>query len=149
VGAIIVLTPLMFTAWPAVSTAIVGAAAGMGFALRAASAERVEKTLRKVETDIENSDVVAEGMNRDERIIVQKDDVTIEFGRDARGRCTVCVIGENRTEKELKAIGEEIAGRVVQQYAYHKLVTELKRRNFSVVEEKVMQDQSIQVRVRL
>ena len=44
---------------------------------------------------------------------------------------------------------KEVAGRVVQQFAYHKLMTELKARQYNVVDESVDQDDSIQVRVRL
>jgi queuine/archaeosine tRNA-ribosyltransferase len=88
-------------------------------------------------------------MQRGMRIAMEKDGVHIEFGQDERGACTVCVTGAKKSERELRQIGEEVAGRVVQQFAYHKLMTELKRRNYSIVEEQVMQDQSIQVRVRL
>ncbi|HKQ48035.1 MAG TPA: DUF1257 domain-containing protein [Phycisphaerae bacterium] len=150
-GAILVLTPLVISAWPAVAAAIMGAAASMGFAVSAPTVEQEEEATRtnKIETEIENSEVVAEQMNRGEKVVITKDDITVEFGRDNRGACTVCVSGKGHSEKELHKIGEEIAGRVVQQYAYHKLMTELKKRNYSVVDEKVMQDQSIQVRIRL
>lgn len=149
-GACLVLTPLVVAAWPAVMSAVVGAAASMGYSVAGASTggEKVSRK-RKVETEIENSEVVSEGMARGESIVIQKDDITIEFGRDERGACSVCVTGEKHSEKDLKKIGEEIAGRVVQQYAYHKLVTELKQRNYSLVDEKVLQDGSVQVRVRL
>jgi len=38
---------------------------------------------------------------------------------------------------------------VVQQFAYNKLLTELKRRNYSVVDEQVLSDESVRLRVRL
>lgn len=148
-GAIIVLTPLVVSAWPAVAAAVMGAAASMGFSVPSPTVAEAKPRKRQVETEIENSEVVSDELQRGERITIQRGDIAIEFGRDHRGRCTVCVTGEAHSEKELKAIGEEVAGRVVQQFAYHKLMTELKRRNYSIVEEKVLQDQSIQVRVRL
>ena len=149
-GACLVLTPLVIAAWPTMMAAVLGGAASMGFTAVESASVR-EKVLKKkrVETDIENSEVVAEGMARGQKMVIQKGDITIEFGRDERGACTVCVTGEKHSDKELKKIGEEVAGRVVQQYAYHKLVTELKQRNYSLVDEKVLQDGSIQVRVRL
>ena len=148
-GAILVLTPLVVGAWPAVAAAIAGAAASMGFSAVGPSAPSAKQPRgKKVETEIENSELVAESLARGEKIVVQKGDLTIAFGQDERGACTVCVSGEKHSEKELKKIGQEVAGRVVQQYAYHKLVTELKKRNYSLVEEKVLQDQSIQLRVR-
>ncbi len=150
-GACIVVTPIIIAAWPAVAAAIAGAASSMGFAVVGDAAASLQKTSRRknVETEIENSDVVTEGMARGERITISKDDITIEIGRDERGACSVCVTGDKHTEKELKKIGQEVAGRVVQQYAYHKLMTELKKRNYSLVDEKALQDGSIQVKVRL
>ena len=149
-GACLVLTPLVIAAWPTMMAAVLGAAASMGFtAVESASIREKVPKKKRVETDIENSEVVAEGMARGQKMVIQKGDITIEFGRDERGACTVCVTGEKHSDKELKKIGEEVAGRVVQQYAYHKLVTELKQRNYSLVDEKVLQDGSIQVRVRL
>lgn len=149
-GAILVLTPLVVSAWPAVAAAIMGAAASMGFsASTPVLSEEEEARPTRVETEIENSEVVAEQMARGEKVVITKDDITVEFGRDARGACSVCVSGLNHSERELRKIGEEIAGRVVQQYAYNKLLTELKKRNYSVVDEKVLQDQSIQIRIRL
>ena len=43
----------------------------------------------------------------------------------------------------------DIAGRLVQQFAYHKLVTELRKRHYDVVEESVQHDQSIGQREEL
>lgn len=155
-GACLVLTPLVVAAWPTLAAAIVGAAASMGYAVNSLSSADLSTGApakvprkKKVETEIENSGVVAEGMVRGEKIVVHREGVTIEFGRDERGACSVCVTGEHLSERELKKIGAEVAGRVVQQFAYHKLMTELKQRNYSVVEEKSLQDGSIQVRVRL
>jgi len=148
-SAVIVLTPMVVCAWPAIASAIMGAAASMGFSLRGSALhEEKESRLRKVERDIEQSEVVADQLNPGEKIVVTRDDLTVEFGQDRRGRCTVCVSGLRHSEKELKRIGDEIAGRVVQQFAYHKLVTELKHRNYSVVEEEVLADQSVRLRIR-
>jgi len=92
---------------------------------------------------------VADGMAPGKTIVVQKGDITIEFGQDHRGKCTVCVSGDRHAEKELKRIGEEVAGRVVQQFVYHKLVSELKNRNYSVVDEEVLEDESVRLNIRL
>lgn len=150
-GAVLVLTPLVIANWTALSVAVASAAAAMGFAVGGVSEETRHRADREktVETEIENSEVIAEEMQRGMRIAMDKDGVHIEFGQDERGACTVCVTGTRKSERELRQIGEEVAGRVVQQFAYHKLMTELKRRNYSIIEEQVMQDQSIQVRVRL
>jgi len=149
-SAVIILTPLVVSSWPVIASAIVGAATSMGFTVRGPSLHEEKKTSRrKVETEIDNSEVVSDIMAPGDTIVVQKGDVSIKFGQDERGKCTVCVSGERYSEKELKKIGEEVAGRVVQQFAYHKLVTELKNRNYSVVEEEVLKDQSVRLRIRL
>lgn len=149
-GAVLVLTPLVVASWPAISAAVIGAAGAMGYAVGGMAGERnatVSKP-RTVETEIENSEIIAETLSRGLKIALDKDGVHIEFGQDERGACTVCVTGEGRSDRQLREIGEEVAGRVVQQFAYHKLMTELKKRSYSVIDEQVMQDQSIQVRVR-
>lgn len=149
-SAVVVLTPLVIASWPTISAAIMGAVAGMGFAVQGSTLHEEKRTgRRKVETEIDNSEVVADGITPTEKIVVQREGVTIEFGRDERGRCTVCVSGVGHSDKQLKQIGEEVAGRIVQQFAYHRLVSELKNRNYSVVDEEVLADQSVRLRVRL
>ncbi|MHC4415673.1 MAG: hypothetical protein ACYS0G_10345 [Planctomycetota bacterium] len=145
-----ILTPIVIGSWPMISAAVVAAAGSMGFSVLGTEpvVDRASGTTR-VETEVPNSQVVAEILRRGEKVRIEKDGVVIEFGVDERGACTVCVSGEGRREAELKRIGEEVAGRVVQQFAYHKLMTELKERNYSIVEESVEEDDSIQVRVRL
>jgi hypothetical protein len=149
-SAVCVLTPLVISSWPVISAAIVGAAASMGFAVRGDELHEEEQDRTKtVETEIENSEIVAEEMNRGQRIVIQKGDVTIAFGVDERGRCAACVSGKNYSDAELRRIGEEVAGRVVQQFAYSRLLSELKKRHYQLVEEEVLQDGSVQLRVRL
>jgi hypothetical protein len=41
-----------------------------------------------------------------------------------------------------------LIGRVTQQYAYHRIVTELKERNMVVLQEEVAEDKSVRIRVR-
>ncbi len=147
-SAVCILTPIVVVSWPVLASAIVGAATSMGFTLRAEALHQEKPRKHKVETDVPNSEVVADEMGRGEKIVVHRDDVTIEFGRDERGACTVCVTGD-KSDRELRKIGEEVAGRVVQQYAYHKLMTELKKRNCTVVDEQVLEDESVHLRIRL
>jgi hypothetical protein len=148
-SAVCVLTPLVVASWPVISTAILGAVASMGFTVEIRPPHERKSKKHQVEAEIENSSVVADELRRGEQIVVRKGDVEIVFGQDARGACTVCVSGEKHSERELRKIGEEVAGRVVQQFAYHKLMTELKKRNYAVVEEQVLADDSVHIRVRL
>lgn len=157
-SAVLVLTPLVISSWPAISAAVVGAAAAMGFSVAGGvlqqdlgeqGSRQAAARKKKVETEVPNSEVMADSLTRGQKITIQKGDITIEIGQDERGACTVCASGGKHSDKELKKIAEEVAGRIVQQFAYHKLITELKRRKGTIVEEHVNQDQSIQVRVRL
>jgi hypothetical protein len=145
-----ILTPIVIAAWPAVASAVFGAAASMGFTV-VAGGDGLAAPLGPdaVETEVANSEVLAETLARGEKIRIVKDGVVAEIGVDERGRCTVCVSGRNKTKAELKRIGEECSGRIVQQFAYHKLVTELKGRGYSIGQESVVADGSIQMRVRL
>jgi hypothetical protein len=145
-----VLTPIVVGSWPAISTAVLGAAAAMGFTVASGEREIQRQTgSRSVETEVPNSEVVAESLSRGQKLRFERDGLVIEFGIDDRGKCTVCASGVGRSNAELRKLGEEVSGRVVQQFAYHKLVTELKNRGYRVAEESVEQDHSIQLRVRL
>lgn len=149
-SAVCVLTPIVVASWPALASAIAGAAASMGFSVGAsAGSGPAPPRRRSVETEIENSEVIDGALTQGERIVVERDGVTLEFSQDDRGGCKVCVSGEGPSERKLRQIGEEAAGRVVQQFAYHKLMSELKARNWHLVGEEVLADQSVRVRLRL
>ena len=145
-----ILTPIVVGSWPMIASAVAGAASAMGFAVVGSETTTDESSAETtVETAVPNSEVVAEEMKPGQKIRIVREGITIEFGIDERGACTVCVSGKGQTKADLKRIGDEVAGRVVQQFAYHKLMTELKKRNYDIVEEGVQEDDSIQVRVKL
>ena len=79
---------------------------------------------------------------------MEKDGIRAIFGRDPRGALRVCMEGEGVSKSELKKIGEELIGRVTQQYVYHRLMTEMKNRNMIVVDEEVSADNAVRIRVR-
>ncbi len=145
-----ILTPIVIGSWPMIASAVAGAASAMGFAVVGSETATDESSAETtVETVVPNSEVVAEEMKPGQKIRIVREGITIEFGIDERGACTVCVSGKGQTKADLRRIGDEVAGRVVQQFAYNKLMTELKKRNYSVLEECVQEDDSIQVRVKL
>jgi hypothetical protein len=149
-SAVCVLTPILIGSWPVIAAAINSAAAALGFAI-AASPDRQtsqEESVNSVETELPKSQVMEDALGRSETIRIEKEGISIVFRRDERGACSLCVSGP-LGKSQLKKIGQEVAGRVTQQFAYHKLMTELRNRNYAVVEEQVQQDDSIRVRVRL
>lgn len=150
-SSVCVLTPIVVGAWPSIAAAVAGVAASMGFNIVAGGRLEIDSgttARRKVTTEIPDSEVLQDELGS-ERIVIRQGDVEIVFERDHDGSLKLCVLGEKHSKAELERIGQEVAGRVVQQFAYHKLVTELKNRNYAVVEERVEKDQSIQLRVRL
>ena len=49
----------------------------------------------------------------------------------------------------MRAVAEEVARRLAQQYAYHRLVTEMKARGMSIVDEEVERDGTVRMQVRV
>jgi hypothetical protein len=100
-----------------------------------------------VEISMKGSEVIADAMQRESEFTVRKGDVTATFRREPDGRCLVHVAGMNKTDAELNAIGEELLGRVTQQYAYNKVVSEMKSKGFAVTAEEVTSDNTIRIKV--
>lgn len=152
-SAVCILTPVVIAAWPAFSAAVVAAATSLGYQVAAAAAnagpvELEEERPSRVQLELEQSELVTDQLARDQRITVTRDGVSITFSRDARGKAALCVSGEGHTEDALRALGEELGKRVVQQYVYQKLMDEIRARQFVVVEEEVTENQAIRLKVR-
>ncbi len=148
-----ILTPVVIAAWPALSAAVVAAATSMGYTIVQGAQDIAENRAesetksRSVELEIANSTVVTERLGRDQRITVAREGLTITFGRDARGRASLCVGGDG-TEAELRAQGEALSQRVVQQFVYQKLKQEMEARQYLLVEEEIDENQRIRLKVR-
>ncbi len=148
-----ILTPLVIAAWPAFSAAVVAAATSLGYQVaseltKPSHATVAPKGPTTVSLEIAQSELVTSQLDRDQRISVTKEGVRVTFSRDARGKASLCVSGEGHGEDELRALGEELSGRVVQKYVYQKLMAEMRTRGFVVVEEEVGENQAIRLRVR-
>jgi hypothetical protein len=153
-SAVCILAPVVIAAWPAFSAAVVAAATSLGYqvASEAANEKRAPTAARKnsnpVELEIERSEIVTNQLARDQHIAVTRGGVTVTFSRDARGKASLCVTGDGHSRKELRALGEELSQRVVQQYVYKKVMDEMRARGFNVVEEEINEDRSIRLKVR-
>jgi hypothetical protein len=149
-GAIVVITPLIIAGWPAITAAVTAAVGSLGFSVAqglAPTAQRIETTTR-CEVDVEDSEILESSAGSGEELVVVKDGIRAVFSRDARGAHKLSLEGKNLTTAELKQLGDELVGRVTQQYAYHRIVTELKSRNMAIVEEEVQADRTVKIRVR-
>ena len=77
-----------------------------------------------------------------------RDGISVVFSRDHSGKFSVCVAGQNKSKSELQQMGQQISQQIVQQYAYHRLVTELKSRNFQIVTEQHQEDGTVKLQAR-
>ncbi len=141
-----VLIPAATAAWPLLAGAAAAAAASMGYSV--APAEVVDEARHNcVDLPLENAEPLTQGMNRNEALTFTQDGAVIRVHRNQAGRVVVNVSGAE-AEEELRAIGREMSNALVRQYAYHQLVTELKQREFSMVDEQTEDDGTIRLRVR-
>lgn len=151
-SSVCVLTPVVIGAWPMVVAAAASVGASMGLSVGAGQAAEINSngTVRKrVVTEVPNSEVLEEHIGIEDRIVLSRDGLEIEITRGEDGAIKLCVTGEEHSKAELERIGQEVAGKLVQQYAYHRIVSELRERKYDIVEESLQKDQSIQMRVRL
>ena len=150
-SSMMVVTPLVVASWPLLSAAITAAVGTMGFAAAQSAAHRPRVSSQakaRAEIELEDSEILAGSGAAGEQMVVERDGVRAIFSRDARGALKLCVEGENLSKAELRQLGEALVGRVAQQYAYHRLVTELKERQMPILSERVGEDNAIHIRVK-
>ncbi|MFH1077632.1 MAG: DUF1257 domain-containing protein [Pseudomonadota bacterium] len=154
-SAIIVLSvaiPAAAAAWPAIAAAAVAAAGALGLGYAAASSTKQTDNVNstaEVELSVSNSCAAIEDLPMEEDIVFSGSDVSVTFFRDSQGKMGVRVHGKGKQEAELHEIGEKFVNKLVQQYAYNRLVTELKQRNFSVVNEQIEEDGTVRLQARI
>ncbi len=152
-SAVIILTPVVIAAWPAISAAVIGAVGAMGYAAASSTTASAKDAMKvsvdkSVDIEVKNSEILKDNLAREEQMVFTKDDVTVTFKRDIRGKLNVCVKGENRSRAELERIGKEIADKVTQQYIYNRVVSELQNSEFSIIDQEVSGNGSIKIHVR-
>ena len=149
-SSVIVLAPLIVAGWPAITAAVTAAVATMGFSIARAGVpnQQLGTSETRTEIEVENSEVLQGTAGTGQEIVVERDGVRATFTRDPRGALKICMEGKGYSKSDLKKIGEDLLGRVTQQYVYHRIVTELKDRNMSIVDEEVAKDRTVKIRVR-
>ncbi len=133
------------------SAAISAAIGTMGFAAvqdKGPRARQIAGSKTRTEIELEDSEILAGSGATGGEMVVERDGIRAVFSRDARGALKLCVEGSGQSKAELKRIGESLVGRVTQQYAYHRLMSELQDRRMTIIEERVGNDQAIHIRVR-
>lgn len=150
---VIILTPIIIGGWPLITTAVAAAAAGLGMTVKESVQEAlqenvVDNTNQAVEVELENSEVLTSQVTSGKELVLTKDGLTIRVSRDERGQCKICAEGVGYTKKELKRMAEEFSQKLSQCFVYHRTVSELKNKDFQVVNEEVAEDGTIRVHVR-
>ena len=148
---VIILTPVIISSWPAITAAVAGAAAGLGLVVKKSVSEMQENLVdveQSVEVELLNSEVLAESMATGQEIVLTQGELEIRVSRDERGRCTVCAKGKGFSKAELKQKAEEFSQKMTQCFVYDRVISELKNKDFQVVNEEVSDDESVRIVVR-
>lgn len=147
---VLVVTPILVSQWPAIVAAVTAAMSAAGYTAvqHAASQPSGMDGISREEIEVEDSEILESATGTGEQIVVQRDGVRATFTRDARGALRICMEGRGKSKAQLRSIGEDLLGRVTQQFAYHRIVSQLKERNMTIVDEQVTEQQSVKIRVR-
>jgi len=154
-SAVLILTPVIIASWPAITAAVAGAATALGFVVKK-SAEEAARTAvgvsaqaeQNVEVELADSEVLADNLATSEELVVSKGGVELRVRRDGRGRCSVCAKGIGHTKAELQTAAEEFVERMTQCFVYSKVMMELQAKGFQVVNEEVLEDETVRIHVR-
>lgn len=157
---IFAITPTVGWALPLVWPALLSAAGALGYKLFTSTADdaplrgrltREMNNLQLVTVPLDQviRDVVADELGREQVIRFVRDNITIVFKRDVRGKFTIEVMGPVTMPRfELERAGEDFARAVVQQFAYNKMAREMELRGASVVGEEVRENGDIVLKLR-
>jgi len=149
---IIILSPVIIASWPAITAAVAAAAVGLGLNVKGKAQEQNQVKVEgavEVEVNVANSEVLTENVaSGNELVLTSKEGIVLRVTRDEHGQCKVCAYGKGFSKTELKTYAEEFMQKLVQCYAYNRTVTELKNKEFQMINEEVMEDGSIRLHVR-
>jgi len=156
---VLIVTPVVVTSWPLITAAVTASIVSLGYTIAADQTQTVQDCCHdfteehenqrvREEITLENSEILADARNRGETMTVEKDNIKATFHRDVRGTLRLTIDAVGLSKAEIRKIGDELIGRVTQQYAYNRLVTEMKERGMTIVHETVEEDDTVKIRVR-
>jgi len=159
-GFIVTITPIVGWSWPALVPIASAVAGYIGF-VKLTGRDSKSRLMGRITQQMKNrkvvsvplyqyiKDVVAEEMDREERLEFKKDNIILIFRKDARGHFYVEVEGPiSSTRRELIKIADAFAKNIIQQFAYNKVVKELTLRGVNVVEEEINEKGEIIIQTR-
>ncbi|MFB3895369.1 MAG: DUF1257 domain-containing protein [bacterium] len=148
---VMVIAPLVTASWPIISTAVCSAATSCGFTmLKQGFDDRPQAiaTEETVEMELDNSEVFKESLKNEKKLEFKKDDLTLTFYADEHGKYMLRIKGDRKTKAQLQQIGKQMMNRFTQQFAYHKVVSELKKKGYAVATEEMLENKTVRVVVR-
>jgi len=149
---VLILTPVIISSWPAITAAVAGAAAALGLVVKESAKEALSEqnvnVAESVEVELSESEVLAQQLASGKEIVLTKGLVELRVRRDERGRCVVCASGVGYSKAELKQMAEEFTKKMTQCFVYNRVTSELKNKGFQVINEEVMDDESVRINVR-
>ncbi|MDI6755229.1 MAG: DUF1257 domain-containing protein [Thermodesulfobacteriota bacterium] len=136
-SALILIVPVIIGGWPVFGALAAAAAAGLGFRMMK------DVPTKKIQADGENqieiadekSQVIADSLKPDEEMVFSDGEAAVTFKKDAREKFTICVTGKNKSKQELNKIGRAFINKIKQKYAYQKVMAEMTRQGYNVVQE--------------
>ncbi len=159
-GSLFIVTPILGWSWPAIAPLVTATAAAIGYrelttpqqrGKRAGVLGKAQARRRTAVLPLDSVLVepVADEIERERRLVYERDGVEVVFRRDARGKFLVEASGpENMTLAALRERGREFAFALVQQFAHNRVVQDLERRGVIIVDEEVAENGDIVVRTR-
>ena len=133
-----VVTPVVANmAWPLLASVIAGSLSTTGYNLVKAKQNLClgAEGMTGVTLDLKNSEDLSETMGEEEKLVMERDGITLTFSKGRDNRCKVHVEGRGKTKEELAQAGQEASNKVIQAYAYTKVMAEAKKRGLQVVQE--------------
>lgn len=151
-SAIVLMVPAL-AGGPVFSAAVVAAGAAIGLKTVAMLMDRqgqaaCAESKTGVDVQVPNSHALSTTVDEGDILPLEGNGFRVTFAKDGRGNCSMRVEGKGKTDAELESLGRDLINRVAQQYAYQKLNTELKKKGYTLVQEKVEEDNTIRLTVR-
>lgn len=149
-SAIFILTPVIIGSWSMVVPLVTSAALAGGFHLMkqaVSQPKQVDTATTLIEMNQDECQFLAEGLKQEAEIHFSNGEVNLICRKDARGQFSICVQGVNQSESELRQIGEQMVGRIRQQYAYQKVMEGLSDQGYQLIEER-LDGEKIKLRLR-
>lgn len=157
---IISIAPVIGFSWPALAPLILLGAGSLGLKQVLDTEDNSETSMeirrrilqeQSVSIPISElfSETVLEEVRRGDAMIFQKGEILLNVSRNERNQLRVTATGPKTIPKrEIEALGRDFAREIAQLFAQSRIVEQLGRLNFDVVEDRVNERKEIVLKVR-